>query len=161
MERIFSMKRHQIKLGFYGAAVMFGVMALSSCSRAPIDRAIRRELLPSEANVVVATHCQGCHVHSQFRAERHMAAVKLKFPAKSAFRQARDCLECHDLRLKGLIFSERRGTSRPHGRLLTMINIPKPRGAVPLKRGKKTAGAKTGKKTEKKKERKWYFFYLF
>ncbi len=161
MERIFSMERQQMKLGFYGAAIMLGVMALSSCSRAPIDRAIRRELLPSEANVVVANHCQGCHVHSQFHAERHMAAVKLKFPAKSSLRQARECLDCHDLRLKGLIFSEKRGTSRPHGRLLRMSKIPKPRRAVPLKRGKKKAGLKTGKKTEKKKERKWYFFYLF
>ncbi len=155
------MKRQQMKLGFYGAAFMLGIIALSSCSRAPIDRAIRRELLPSEANVVIANHCQGCHVHAQFRAERHMAAVKLKFPAKSSFRQARECLDCHDLRLKGLIFSERRGTSRPHGRLITMADIPKPRSGVSLKQGKNKAGPKTGKKIEKKKERKWYFFYLF
>ena len=157
MERIFSMERQQMKLGFYGAAIMLGVMALSSCSRSPIDRAIRRELLPSEANVVIANQCQGCHVHSQFRAEQHMAAVKLKFPVKSSFRQARECLDCHNLRLKSLMFSEKRGTMRPHGQLVKMTDIPKPRRVVTLKRGKKKAGPKT----EKKKERKWYFFYLF
>lgn len=140
------------------AALGAVLLALSSCSRPPIERAVKRDLLPSEANVIVATHCQGCHVHSRFDPDAHMLLVKQRFPEGNALRDAKECLECHDLKLENMFRREKRSTKRPHGKLIEMSDIPKP---APVASTKKTGKATAGKDPTKKKEKKWYFFYLF
>jgi hypothetical protein len=144
----FSMKR-----GIFLIVLMASVVLVTACTRPPIERAVKRELLPSDANVVVNNHCQGCHVHADFLADAHMVRVKAKYPAGSAFREANECLECHNLRLETFFRDEKRSTQRPHGQLVNMSEIPLPQ--------KKAAQKSIKKKAEKKKERKWYFFYLF
>ena len=143
-----------MKRGFLFAALLAGVAAVVSCTRTPLERAVSRELLPSEANVVVTDHCQSCHTHVDFLADAHMVRMKAAFPTGSAFREAKECLECHNLRLKNIFRSERRRTTRPHGALVKMSEIPRPREARPSELKKRKA-------EKKKKEKKWYFFYLF
>jgi len=141
------------------AALLLGAVVVSGCSPTPIERAVKRELLPSEANVVVSEHCRSCHIHAQFLANSHLEQVKAKFPKGTPLREAKECLECHRLRLKSIFRKERRSTTRPHGRLLEMATIPIPRevaARMPVVKKKKEE-----KKTEEKKERKWYFLYLF
>lgn len=132
---------------------MASAVFVTACTRPPIERALKRELLPSEANVLVIDHCQGCHIHADFLADAHMVVVKTKYPAGSAFREANECLDCHNLRLKSLFRDEKRSTQRPHGQIIKMSEIPVPQ--------KKAVKKSTKKKAAKKKEKKWYFFYLF
>ena len=134
-------------------ALMASMVFVTACSRPPIERALKRELLPSEANIVVTNHCQGCHIHADFLADAHMVRVITKYPEGSAFREAKECLECHNLRLKSLFRDERRSTQRPHGQIVKMSKIPLPQ--------KKPVQKSMKKKAEKKKEKKWDFFYLF
>lgn len=138
------------------AAPLAGVFIVVSCARPPIERAIKRDLLPSEANVVVTNHCQGCHVHSKFDADTHMLFVKRKFAADSPLREARECLECHILKLENYFRREFRATTRPHGQLVQMSDIPKPVAGKKVKAGRPPA-----KKAPVMKKKKWYFFYLF
>ncbi len=138
------------------AAPLAGVFIVVSCARPPIERAIKRDLLPSDANVVVTNHCQGCHVHAKIDADAHMILVKQKFAADSPLREANECLECHVLKLENYFSREFRTTTRPHGQLVQMSDIPKP---VAGKKGK--AKSTLAKKAPVKKKKKWYFFYLF
>lgn len=142
-----------MKRGIFLMVLMAGVVLVTACTRPPIERAIKRELLPSEANIVVVDHCQGCHIHADFLPDAHMVLVRAKYPAGSALREAKECLECHNLRIKSLFRDEKRSTQRPHGQLVKMNQIPVPQ--------KKAVQKSTEKKAEKKKEKKWYFFYLF
>ncbi len=141
------MKRGILLMVFIASAVL-----VTACTRPPIERAVKRELLPSEANVVVIDHCQGCHTHADFLADAHMVRVKAKYPAGSAFSEAKECLECHNLRLKSMFRDEKRSTQRPHGQMVKMSEIPLPQ---------KKAVEKNVKKKAEKKKKKWYFFYLF
>ena len=136
-------------------ALGVGMFVVLSCSRPPIERAINRELLPTEANVVVTSHCQGCHVHSKFNPDAHMLLVKERFPADNPLREATECLQCHVLKLENYFRKEFRSTHRPHGQLVQMDEIPKP---VP---GKVGSVKKTAVPREAEKKKKWYFFYLF
>ncbi len=138
------------------AALAAGVFAVMSCARPPIERAIKRDLLPTEANVVVANHCQGCHVHAKFDSEAHMILVKRKYSEGNPLREANECLECHVLKLENFFRKEFRSTARPHGQLVQMSDIPKP-DPEKARRAKRTAV----KKAPVKKKKKWYFFYLF
>ncbi|HJP13145.1 MAG: hypothetical protein QF701_07065 [Nitrospinota bacterium] len=140
-----------MRRGALCAVLLAGVAAVVSCTRTPLDRAVRRELLPSEANVVVADHCRGCHIHAAFRGDPHMQRVKELFPEGSEFREAKECLVCHDLRLKTIFKKERRTTTRPHGQLIKMSEIPVPKKGPPIQ----------SVKAKEKKKKKWYFFYLF
>jgi hypothetical protein len=138
------------------AAPLAGVFIVVSCARPPIERAIKRDLLPSEANVVVTNHCQGCHVHAKFDADAHMVFMKQKFAADSPLREAGECLECHVLKLENYFRKEFRATTRPHGQLVQMSDVPKP----VVGKKEKTRGTPI-KKAPVKKKKKWYFFYLF
>ena len=138
------------------AALLAGVFIAVSCARPPIERAIKRDLLPSEANVVVSTHCQGCHVHARFDADAHMIFVKQKFAAGNPLSEAGECLECHVLKLESYFRKEFRSTERPPGQLVQMPDIPKP-VAGNMKKARRTPA----KKAPAKKKKKWYFFYLF
>lgn len=135
-------------------ALGIGMFALWSCTRPPIERAVNRELLPSEANIIVTSHCQGCHVHSRFNPDAHLLLVKQKYSADNPLREATECLQCHVLKLENYFRKEFRSTHRPHGQLVQIDEIPKP---DPSK-------ASTVQKTAVPKEaekKKWYFFYLF
>lgn len=142
------------------ATLIAGLFAIVSCTRPPIERAVKRDLLPSEANVVVANHCQGCHIHAKFDPEVHMELIKLKFPAGDPLKEAGECLECHVLKLENFFRKEFRSTKRPHGQLVQMTDIPKPELEIAKKRSR---GASVPEKPEpeKTKKKKWYFFYLF
>jgi len=138
------------------APLLVSVFIVVNCTRPPIERAIKRDLLPSEANVVVTSHCQGCHVHAKFDGDAHMVVVKPKFPPGNPLRDAGECLECHVLKLENFFRNEYRTTTRPHGQLVQMSDIPKPVA------GKNKKTSKTSvKEAPVKKKKKWYFFYLF
>ncbi len=137
-------------------AILFSSVA---CTKSPIQRAVAGQLLPSESNIVVTNHCQGCHLHSNFIGEAHIASIRVRYPEGSSFRQADNCLNCHSLKLENIFRSEVRATQRPHGNLVEMANVPKP-GEPKRNAAKKVEGKeKVLKKADKK--RRWYFFYLF
>jgi hypothetical protein len=140
------------------AALGTFLVSLSSCSPSPIERAVKRDLLPSEANVIVSTHCQGCHVHSKLDADAHMLLVKQRFPEGNALREAKECLDCHQLKLENIFRKEARSTTRPHGKLIEMSDIPKPGSGASGKDSGETAAVQ---ENSEEKEKKWYFFYLF
>jgi hypothetical protein len=141
-----------MRRGALFAVLLAGVVVAVSCTRTPLERAVKRELLPSEANVVVADHCQSCHIHANFKGESHMQRAKETFPEGSEMREAKECLVCHDLRLKTIFKKERRTTMRPHGQTIKMSELPV--------LGKRPPPPQKIKAKEKKKK-KWYFFYLF
>ena len=141
-----------------GSRPMIGLAAallLAACAREPIQKAVVGGLLPTEENLVVTNHCQGCHLHSKFVAETHLAKVKDRYAQGNPLREASRCLECHRLTLENIFRQEIRRTEFPHGALVSLPEIPKPAAAAAP--GKKEAA----KPPEEKKERKWYFFWLF
>ena len=140
-----------MRRGALFAVLLAGVVVAVSCTRTPLERAVKRELLPSEANVVVADYCQSCHIHATFRGDPHMQRVKDTYPQGSEFREAKECLVCHDLRLKTIFKKERRTTTRPHGQLIKMSELPVLEKRPPPPKIK----------AKVKKKKKWYFFYLF
>ncbi len=137
-------------------ALLAGVFFVISCTRSPIERAINRDLLPSEANVIVTSQCQGCHVHAKFDSDAHMLLVRQRYAEGNPLREAKECLECHVLKLENYFRKEFRSTTRPHGQLVQMTDIPKPSAQ---KAGKDKGTSIKDAPVEKKK--KWYFFYLF
>lgn len=138
------------------AAVLAGLFVGISCTRTPLQRAINRELLPSEANVIVTSQCQGCHVHAKFDSDAHLLLIKEKYSESNPLRDARECLECHVLKLENYFRREFRSTSRPHGQLVQMSDIPNPSDLNQEKAGKTKI-----KEAPVVKKKKWYFFYLF
>lgn len=146
-------RRNQI---FILGIILFSAVA---CAKSPIQRAVGGQLLPSESNIVVTNHCQGCHLHSNFNGEAHLASIRVRYPEGSPLRQADNCFQCHSLKLENIFRSEVRTTQRPHGNLVEMANVPKP-GEPKRNTAKKVEGKeKVLKKADKK--RRWYFFYLF
>lgn len=146
-----------MKRGFLLAAGLAAALLLGACAREPIQKAVAGGLLPTEENLVVTNHCQGCHLHSKFVAEAHLAKVKARYAQGSPLREAARCLQCHRLSLENIFRNETRRTEFPHGALVSLTDIPKPSDA-PRAPGKKEAAKPV---EEKKKERKWYFFWLF
>ena len=144
------------------------VLSLTACSRTPVDKAIAGDLVASEANIVIAEHCRGCHVHAKFNLEKHIPKMQVRYPEKHEFRVAGQCLQCHELKTKWFFGDEFRATKRPHGNLIKMARIPvpgeqkRPKKETAKKPPKKKTAKKQAKdKEEKKKKRRWYFFYLF
>lgn len=130
---------------------------LVACTQSPIERAVKGKLLPSEANIAVNDYCQSCHVHAQFIPQKHLAKVQPMYPKGNELRAAANCLQCHSISLAGIFRKEVRSTTRPHGKVIDMAEVPRP-SEQPASARK---AAKPDVKKPKKKKRKWYFFYLF
>ncbi len=150
-------------------ALMVCLLLVTACQQKPIERAVRGSLPRAEENVVVTSYCQSCHLHADFQEIPHVNKQQLRYDEKSPLRTATRCLECHVVRPKTFFRAELRGTTFPHGALVDMARIPKPKPVSRLKREKGTQPAPkqevppTGvkKKEPEKKKRRWYFLYLF
>jgi hypothetical protein len=147
-----------MKRGLRPVLGLAAALLLAACAREPIQKAVAGGLLPTEENLVVTNHCQGCHLHSKFVAEAHLAKVKARYAQGSPLREAGRCLQCHRLSLENIFRSEIRRTEFPHGALVNLPEIPKPSEVAAPAAKKDAAKPAEG---EKKKERKWYFFWLF
>ena len=151
-------------LWFMGLAVC--LLLVSACQRKPIERAVRGSLPKAEENVVVTSYCQSCHLHASFQADPHVGKQQLRYDEKSPLRAATRCLACHLVRPETFFKEELRSTKFPHGALVDIAKIPKPKAAPRLKREKGEGSAPKQEapppavKKEKKKKR-WYFLYLF
>lgn len=142
------------------------LLLVSACQRKPIERAVRGSLPKAEENVVVTSYCQSCHLHASFQADPHVEKQQLRYDEKSPLRAATRCLACHLVRPETFFKEELRSTKFPHGALVDIAKIPKPKAAPRLKREKGEGSAPKQEvpppavKKEKKKKR-WYFLYLF
>lgn len=142
------------------------LLLVSACQRKPIERAVRGSLPQAEENVVVTSYCQSCHLHASFQADPHVEKQQLRYDEKSPLRAATRCLACHLVRPETFFKEELRSTKFPHGALVDIAKIPKPKAAPRLKREKgegsvpKQEAPPPAVKKEKKKKR-WYFLYLF
>ncbi|MDE0331648.1 MAG: hypothetical protein OXL41_07235 [Nitrospinae bacterium] len=152
---------------FMGLAVC--LLLVSACQRKPIERALRGSLPPVEENVVVKAYCQSCHLHASFEEAPHVEKQRLRYDEKSPLRAATRCLACHVVRPETFFKVEQRSTRFPHGVLIDIAKIPKPKPVSSLKREKgespapKQEAPPEVKKKEpaKKKKKRWYFLYLF
>ena len=142
------------------------LLLVSACQQKPIERAVRGSLPQAEENVVVTSYCQGCHLHAGFEADPHVEKQQLRYDEKSPLRAANRCLACHLVRPETFFKQELRSTKFPHGALVDIAKIPKPKPTPRLKREKGPGSAPKQEtpppavKKEKKKKR-WYFLYLF
>ncbi len=152
-------------LWFMGFAVC--LLLVSACQRKPIERAVRGSLPLAEENVVVTSYCQSCHLHASFQEAPHVEKQQLRYGEKSPLRAATQCLACHVVRPETFFKKEQRSTTFPHGVLVDIAKIPKPKPTPRLKREKGPGSAPKQEapppavKKEKKKKRRWYFLYLF
>lgn len=143
------------------------LLLVSACQRRPIERAVRGSLAPAEENVVVTSYCQSCHLHASFQEAPHVKKQQLRYGEKSPSRTATRCLACHLVRPETFFKEELRSTAFPHGALVDIAKIPKPKPTPSLKREKgpesapKQEAPPPAVKKEKKKKRRWYFLYLF
>lgn len=142
------------------------LLLVSACQRKPIEKAVRGSLAPAEENVVVTSYCQSCHLHASFQEAPHVEKQQLRYGEKSPLRAATRCLACHVVRPETFFKKEQRGTTFPHGVLVDIAKIPKPKPTSRLKREKEGPAPKQeapppAVKKEKKKKRRWYFLYLF
>lgn len=136
------------------------LLLVGACQRKPIDSAIRGSLLPTEENVVVRSYCQSCHVHAKFEEASHVEKHRLRYDEKSPLRAAARCLECHVLRPATFFRGDERETIFPHGGLIEVADIPKPKPAPRLEGGAGQA-PKSETPAREKKKRRWYFLYLY
>ena len=134
------------------------ISLILSCSRSPIEKALKGKLKSVDENVAVSNHCQSCHLHADFVPELHIMKMQNKYKAFPALRRSSRCLQCHDLKLENIFSREKRFTNMPHGRLFGEIPSEKEfKEKIKLPKKKKI-------KAEKKKgnkDRRWYFFYLY
>ncbi|MDA1000333.1 MAG: hypothetical protein O2807_07435 [bacterium] len=139
--------------------IMYVLLAalLAGCTESPIERAVKGKLLPSEANIAVNDYCKSCHVHASLDPKKHVEQVQPKFPKNHELRSATNCLQCHSIRLANIFRKEDRSTTRPHGKVIDLAEVPRP-SDQPAPRPKAAAPEA---ENPKKKNRKWYFFYLF
>ena len=145
------------------------LLLVSACQRKPIERAVSGSLSPAEENVVVTAHCQSCHLHAGFQEAPHIEKQQLRYDEKSPLRTASRCLGCHLVRPETFFKVEQRSTRFPHGALVDIAKIPKPKPTSRLKREKGEGPAPKQeappevkkKETGKKKKKRWYFLYLF
>lgn len=144
------------------------LLLVSACQRKPIERAVRGSLAPAEENVVVKSYCQSCHLHASFQEAPHVEKQQLRYDEKSPLRAATRCLACHLVQPETFFKKEVRSTTFPHGALVDIAKIPKPKPVSQLKREegagaapKQEAPPPEVKKAPKKKKRRWYFLYLF
>ena len=145
-----------MKRSWLPVAVLSFAVVLSACTREPIHKAVAGSLIPAEENLVVSNHCQGCHVHSKFKAEAHLEKVRDLYAQDNPLRENTQCLKCHDLKLENIFRNEVRHTEFPHKNLVGKADIPKPAAVV------QAPDKKEMPKTEaEQNKRKWYFFYLF
>ena len=131
------------------------LLLVSACQRRPIERAVRGSLAPAEENVVVTSYCQSCHLHASFQEAPHVKKQQLRYGEKSPSRTATRCLACHLVRPETFFKEELRSTAFPHGALVDIAKIPKPKPTP------KQEAPPPAVKKEKKKKRRWYFLYLF
>ena len=153
---------------FWFMALAVCLLLVTACQQKPIERAVRGSLPQAEENVVVTAYCQSCHLHASFQEAPHVRKQQLRYGEKSPLRAATRCLACHLVRPETFFKQEVRATTFPHGALVDMANIPKPKPVSQLKREKGAAPAPKQeapppevKKEPKKKKRRWYFLYLF
>ena len=126
-----------------------------SCTKSPIEKAIRGKLKSANENIAVSNHCQSCHLHADFVPELHILKMQKKYNASPVLSKSTRCLQCHNLKLENLFSREKRFTNTSHGRLLSIIPSEKEfREKIKLPK-------KIKRKKKKKMERKWYFFYLY
>lgn len=144
------------------------LLLVAACQQKPIERAVRGSLPKAEENVVVTSHCQSCHLHASFEADPHVEKQQLRYDEKSPLRAATQCLACHLVRTETFFKKEQRSTKFPHGALVDIAKIPKPKPTPHLKREKgegpapkQEAPPEVKKKPAKKKKKRWYFLYLF
>ena len=143
------------------------LLLVSACQQKPIERAVRGSLAPAEENVVVTSYCQSCHLHASFQEASHVEKQRLRYDEKSPLRAAGQCLACHLVRPETFFKKEQRSTTFPHGVLVDIAKIPKPKPVPRMKREKgegpapKQEAPPAAVKKEKKKKRRWYFLYLF
>ncbi len=143
------------------------LLLVSACQQKPIERAVRGSLAPAEENVVVTSYCQSCHLHASFQEASHVEKQQLRYDEKSPLRAAGQCLACHLVRPETFFKKEQRSTTFPHGVLVDIAKIPKPKPVPRMKREKgegpapKQEAPPAAVKKEKKKKRRWYFLYLF
>ena len=143
------------------------LLLVSACQQKPIERAARGSLAPAEENVVVTSYCQSCHLHASFEEAPHVKKQQLRYDEKSPLRTASQCLACHVVRPETFFKKELRSTRFPHGVLVDIAKIPKPKPTPRLKReqGEEPAPRQEAPppavKKEKKQKKRWYFLYLF
>ena len=143
------------------------LLLVSACQQKPIERAARGSLAPAEENVVVTSYCQSCHLHASFEEAPHVEKQQLRYDEKSPLRTASQCLACHVVRPETFFKKELRSTRFPHGVLVDIAKIPKPKPTPRLKReqgGEPAPRQETpppAVKKEKKQKKRWYFLYLF
>ncbi len=143
------------------------LLLVSACQQKPIERAARGSLAPAEENVVVTSYCQSCHLHASFEEAPHVEKQQLRYDGKSPLRTASQCLACHVVRPETFFKKELRSTRFPHGVLVDIAKIPKPKPTPRLKReqGEEPAPRQEAPppavKKEKKQKKRWYFLYLF
>ncbi len=142
------------------------LLFVSACQRKPIESAVRGSLPLTEENVVVTSYCQSCHLHASFQEAPHIEKQRLRYDEKSPLRAATRCLGCHVVRPETFFKKEQRSTDFPHGVLLDIAKIPKPK-FTPRPKGVQGEGpapkqeAAPAVKEKEKKKRRWYFLYLF
>ncbi|MED5580338.1 MAG: hypothetical protein VX794_09950 [Nitrospinota bacterium] len=129
-----------------------------SCSRSPIEKALKGKLKSMDENVAVSNHCQSCHLHSDFVPELHIVKMNKKYQDFSLLRKSSRCLQCHDLELENIFSREKRFTNIPHGKIFSKIPSEKEfKEKTKLPKEKKI----NKKHKQKNKDRSWYFFYLY
>jgi len=128
-----------------------------SCSRSPIEKALKGKLKPINENIAVSNHCQSCHLHADFVPELHMIKMQKKYKASLVIGKSTRCLQCHDLELENIFSMEKRSTNISHGRILSVVPSEK-EFREKIKPPKKIEAKEVKKQ---KKERSWYFFYLY
>ena len=145
---------------FFILLIIPPISLLLSCSRSPIEKALKGKLKSIDENIAVSNHCQSCHLHAEFVPESHIIKMQKKYNALPVLRRSSRCLQCHDLKLENIFSREKRSTNMPHGRLFGEILSEKEfkeKIKLPKKKKKKIKG----KKKKENKDRRWYFFYLY
>ena len=96
-----------------------------SCSRSPIEKALKGKLKSMDENVAVSNHCKSCHLHSDFVPELHIVKMNKKYQDFSLLRKSSRCLQCHDLELENIFSREKRFTNIPHENFLVKYLLKK------------------------------------
>lgn len=78
-------------LAFAGGLAAF----MAACASHPVEAAFEGGLDAAQARKVTIEYCQSCHVHREFDAASHLAAIPLEYEAEP-YRSAQDCKTCHD-----------------------------------------------------------------
>ena len=76
------------------ACVVVSLLSLTACKPAPLEKALKGELPPSESNLVIADYCQSCHIHRTLNPSEHLTYIRTLYE-RVPYTATTQCRACH------------------------------------------------------------------